>query len=529
MTLVLLPQHQRKLRRRNNVGSNTGGSRPNSHSRSRYHFFGLPLTCLTTGVVCLTILLLGVSNMLNFRQHQLDWIELDNISNTFSNYASKKTSLLPPCDDNCQIHRRQRLQQSGGVDLLSITDMISSVQRKKKALVERLGAPSQYGDLAAQLFNTRSGTQSLSSQLVGAINATANPSRDRLRDKVQRKVLQVQLELIQQDNRPAAAAAAAVQDYLSSEHLSQQKSEKLQQVYTDPSSMDKHGEATDPSSSTLYPPSVPYTFTQTRLVWATAGHGRSAGYGNLAEESYTAILQQAAGPVFGAAGIELTTRNYGWAAATDKSAPELALCLDSVYGTDVDILAWDFEESPEKLWRQSDREQREREQEHGWKRQMFWTRAALQTNRPTIVAMHLHDVRSSDGSNSERDSSHRTDTSTSHPILQELDQLGAHGLSALGWNPAVMARIHEHIIPDAANLLPGKEKSTPTNVRFFKCEGKVEAGPVCEDERFSQHADKACRNRWYRHASNPGWYVLMLYSLRWSTMMLLFLYGGFGE
>jgi hypothetical protein len=57
-------------------------------------------------------------------------------------------------------------------------------------------------------------------------------------------------------------------------------------------------------------------FTQTRLVWATAGDGAVAGHGNLAEESYTAILEQAAGAVLGAAGIELTTRNYVWAGAT---------------------------------------------------------------------------------------------------------------------------------------------------------------------------------------------------------------------
>jgi hypothetical protein len=57
-------------------------------------------------------------------------------------------------------------------------------------------------------------------------------------------------------------------------------------------------------------------FTQTRLVWATAGDGAAAGHGNLAEESYTAILEQAAGAVLGAAGIELTTRNYVWAGAT---------------------------------------------------------------------------------------------------------------------------------------------------------------------------------------------------------------------
>lgn len=295
MVNVFLPQHQHQLRRRNN-------------QLSRYESSGLQLTCLIMGVIWL-IILIFVITLSNFQQ--LDWIEFNNISTTFNNYAGKKKmtpslslSHLPTCDAHCQIHRRQRLEQSDGMDLLSVKDMIASVQAKKQALLDRLGAPDQYGDLAGQLFYTRSDTQSLSSQLLEAVDAAANPSRERLRDKVQRKLLQVQLATIQQDNRPTA------------------------------------DEASLRSSTTPSPPSVqvPYRFTQTRLVWATAGHGAAAGHGNLADESYTAILQKAAGPVFGAAGIELTSRNYGWAAATGrsapelslKSAPELALCLDSV-------------------------------------------------------------------------------------------------------------------------------------------------------------------------------------------------------
>jgi hypothetical protein len=211
-------------------------------------------------------------------------------------------------------------------------------------------------------------------------------------------------------------------------------------------------------------------------------------------------LEQAAGPAFRAAGIELSTRNYGWAGATDNSAPELALCLDSVYETDVDILAWDFEESSLQASQHSQQERQRREREHGWKRHMFWARAALQANRPAVVAMHLNNV----PEHLQKFSS-SSDGSSRHPILRELDQLGAYGMTALGWNSDVMAHIHENVIPD---LLPGEEKITPAkNVRFFKCEGQVESGLLCEDERFSDHPDNTCRNRWYRDASNPGWYT----------------------
>jgi hypothetical protein len=645
---AFLPQHRRELRRRYNPGSNIGSFKTRNRSRCS----GMRLTCIIAGVVFLTTFIF----VSNFRQTRSDFINLDNISTTFNTEAiatptptsnrhfegtenpieekpkppSLSLSNLPPCDADCQIHRQQRLDQSGGMNLLDVSDLISSVQAKKQALLDLLGEPSQYGDLAGRLFepfDTPTGIHVLSSQLLEAADAKANPSRDRLRDKVQRKVLQVQLEIIQQDNRPtaaaidaayraaqtvqtdhaaapaesavygssdaaaaaasAAAAAAAAESagYDSSDvrasdsegydsdnrssslpiqnqqHLLRRLSEAEQGVGTDPYSMDVLDEkydpdtnpdtdpktfadtgadtdpstvdeddddkATVPSTTILSSPKapVPYKFTQTRLVWATAGHGAAAGHGNLAEESYTAILERAAGPVFGAAGIELTTRNYGWAGATDKSAPELALCLDSVYGTDVDILAWDFEESASQSSQHSQEERQQRERKHGWKRHMFWARAALQANRPAVVAMNLNDetVYVQGGS------------SDSHPILQELDQLGANGLTALGYNPDVMRHIHKNIIPDATDLLPGEDNTTPANVRFFKCDGQVESGLPCEDEKFSHHADQACHNRLNRDASHPGWYVQYVCSPRWSAMLLLLLLlhlsggGGGGE
>jgi hypothetical protein len=408
-----LPQRSRPLRRRNHAFSNTGsgsGGRgrgsgitsANMISRCRSRCPAGPFRsfiCLLLGVIGLTTLIFVLSHYFSNRIRQYPstdsvLIKLVNVSSStaihdvdasstaiillpspsssattttstttrsISTSATTKTPAipalvssshlnLPPCDADCQIHRRQRLSHSGGVDLLSVTDMITAVQAKKQALLDILGAPDQYGDLADLLFTTGSGTTNgtssgngtsttvqsspLSSQLLKAVDATTNPSRDRLRDKLQRKVLQVQLEIIQQDNRPTAAAmdsayrnahrqddaaAKAIRDHLSSPF----ERRVLQQ---------------QPSVPPMMVPAA-YKFQQTSLVWATAGHGASAGHGNLAKESYTAILEQAAGPVFRAAGIELKTRNYGWAGAKDNAAPELALCLDSVYGTDVDILA----------------------------------------------------------------------------------------------------------------------------------------------------------------------------------------------
>jgi hypothetical protein len=81
------------------------------------------------------------------------------------------------------------------------------------------------------------------------------------------------------------------------------------------------------------PPLVPF-------VWATGGHSASAGHGNLWSQSYTAAMERGAKPLFAAAGLDFVGRNY--AMGGTASAPEQAFCVDAVYGTDIDVLSWDF-------------------------------------------------------------------------------------------------------------------------------------------------------------------------------------------
>lgn len=79
---------------------------------------------------------------------------------------------------------------------------------------------------------------------------------------------------------------------------------------------------------------------EVNFVWATAGDSSAAGHGNMFNQSYTAVLEQTVKPAFKALGINFVGRNY--AMSWYQSAPELALCLEAVYGTDVDALNWDF-------------------------------------------------------------------------------------------------------------------------------------------------------------------------------------------
>mmetsp|Transcript_4194 Transcript_4194/g.7004 ORF Transcript_4194/g.7004 Transcript_4194/m.7004 type:complete len:655 (-) Transcript_4194:39-2003(-) len=86
---------------------------------------------------------------------------------------------------------------------------------------------------------------------------------------------------------------------------------------------------------TLIDPSKEVSF-----VWATAGDSSAAGHGNMLNQSYTAVLERTVQPAFQALGLQFVARNY--AMSWYQSAPELALCMESVYGTDLDVLNWDF-------------------------------------------------------------------------------------------------------------------------------------------------------------------------------------------
>lgn len=76
------------------------------------------------------------------------------------------------------------------------------------------------------------------------------------------------------------------------------------------------------------------------FVWASGGHSAAASHGNFFNQSYTAYMHQDAVDIFASIGIEFVGRNY--AVGGMSSAPEVALCADSIFGLDIDVLSWDY-------------------------------------------------------------------------------------------------------------------------------------------------------------------------------------------
>jgi len=207
--------------------------------------------------------------------------------------------------------------------------------------------------------------------------------------------------------------------------------------------------------------------TGDEFVFAVAGHSSSAGKGNYQNETYAAVLARAVGPVFRSMNVTFTTRNYGMSAM--RSAPELALCIDQVYGTDLDVLVWDFSLTDGK---------------DSWRQQLFASRAALNSARPVLLAMHLKDRQ-----------------------FAWTQELADFGLSTIGMNSTSMENIKSKI-PDMFGRSDEQINRVEPAVRNFKCMGRLEMGdPYCTTEKFTIGE---CPNRRHRESWHPGWKSLAL-------------------
>lgn len=76
------------------------------------------------------------------------------------------------------------------------------------------------------------------------------------------------------------------------------------------------------------------------FTWVTAGDVRAGGFGNHREHSYTSVLERTVSDAFRAVGIEFVAKNRAVYSAT--TGPTMALCMDTIYGSDIDVLSWDF-------------------------------------------------------------------------------------------------------------------------------------------------------------------------------------------
>jgi hypothetical protein len=238
-----------------------------------------------------------------------------------------------------------------------------------------------------------------------------------------------------------------------------------------------------------------------RLVWATGGHSATAGHGNFYDESYTAFLERSARIVFTSTLLATTTnknnnkkhpfgflegRNYAMGATS--SGPEISLCMDEIFGKDIDILVWDYGMT---------------DGNYVDLLSLYCHRAGRNVGRPIILAYHAGG---------------RAWVQRAR-IIQEMEDMG---LAAMISSEQIMDEALA-AIPDSLGLSDEYIQRLPPYVRNFRCGPQIESGqPYCGSQKYN---DTMCADRKGKTNWHPGW--------KWHALMgnlaALFLVEALGE
>ena len=200
---------------------------------------------------------------------------------------------------------------------------------------------------------------------------------------------------------------------------------------------------------------------QQPLVWATGGHSSAAGHGNYWTESYTAVLERLAQPLFRAVQSDVVGRNHAMGAT--GSWPEIASCLESVMGKDADVISWDYGMIDGR---------------NPFGMAYYCYRAGM--SRAACVGMHA----------------------SGRGHLQALEELRERGMAALYYNQTLVDESYRRI-PDTAGRSQEEIDAMPSHVRYFKCGAGLETGdPDCGTFKYN---DTYCPKRKFKAKWHPGW------------------------
>jgi hypothetical protein len=181
-------------------------------------------------------------------------------------------------------------------------------------------------------------------------------------------------------------------------------------------------------------------------------------------ESYTAVLERAVTDIFATVGLNFIGRNY--AMGGTNSAPEVAMCVKEIFGTDIDVLSWDTGMTDGKNYAGMSQ---------------YFLRAAMLQNRPALVALHIG------GHKGRRD------------VMTELEQIG---LTALVLDDSEEKAMNA-AIPDTTGKSDEEVAEMPELVRSFKCGKQIEKGdPGCGGKKFNT---TICGKRKFKTSWHPGW------------------------
>lgn len=210
--------------------------------------------------------------------------------------------------------------------------------------------------------------------------------------------------------------------------------------------------------------------TRAQFVWATAGDASAAGRGNAPHMHYTSVLHDTVRDAFAALGVDFVARNRALGDdddATGKPAAataEMSLCMENVYGDDLDVLAHDFAPSTT-----------DDDAGAAARRAALWShRAAAHPSRPALVAL----------------------TSSASPIWSNFAAMDGKGSSVVLMDDAALDGALTPRLPQSANHPPSEstiDSTLPPPLSNFVCGGRREGSMPCDDpnKRFVCEAEGA--------------------------------------
>jgi len=357
------------------------------------------------------------------------------------------------CPKFCKARLAQRISHQGG-DLLHSQDLLVLATKAREELIKTL--KQDYGeDVFKAMFEELDGTSRGYTAFWGAGEESLNqsnigPSKARFRRKLKMKLLEVQSAVLKGES--SLSGCNCVPATTGGRRLQNQTANKNEVIL----------------------PELPRSYS--KFVWATGGHSAAAGHGNLYNESYTAYMERSVMNVFQAVGIDFVGRNYAMGGMS--SGPEIALCLESLFGIDVDLISWDFGMTDGGNY---------------WKMLLYANRIGMHRNKPAAVAINIGEGQ-----------------------MEEFKKAENQGISAIYFKDEKWQEIQKGI-PDMFGMSEEQMSKIAPFARDFKCKDALEKGdPTCDDKKYS---DGICPDRQSKASWHPGWRVQATYG----NIMALFL------
>ena len=198
----------------------------------------------------------------------------------------------------------------------------------------------------------------------------------------------------------------------------------------------------------------------------TSGNSAAAGHGNFFDQQYTMVMERKATQLFDAIGLRLVARPYG--RRGDTSAPEVAACAKELYGTDVDLITWDFSVTYGRAH---------------WRIVFFAHRVHMLPNHPVLLVLQ---------------------PGTDAGRKEVVEHLTDEGMVVLRQDDRFLIE-RQFLMPDSKTLSAEEVEVLPALVQNYRCGYIIESGPPCINYRFTQNS--TCDDREGRTPWHPGWYV----------------------